>query len=179
MAIDRCSPFQNSVFSRSDRHSGSSVHLNIQAIQLVALTWGIWHGMMQTYGFRRIYDAKSVCGGHCAGAGRLALCFAWFFWARWFVPAPLPHMSRLVLFERWSDVPIVLIATLRNIAWLALGVGYCLFFLAPKSPGPSRITPLFHDVQYLAIVWIYNRTRVERDETFEASCVSFSGGAVL
>ena len=24
---------------------------NIQAIQLVALVWGIWHGMMQTYGF--------------------------------------------------------------------------------------------------------------------------------
>src|SRR5690349_22872007 len=32
---------------------------NIQAIQLVALTWGIWHGLMQTYGFCRIYDAKA------------------------------------------------------------------------------------------------------------------------
>jgi len=31
----------------------SSVY-NIQAIQLVALAWGIWHGMMQTYGFCRI-----------------------------------------------------------------------------------------------------------------------------
>ena len=32
---------------------------NIQAIQLVALAWGIWHGLMQTYGFCRIYDAKA------------------------------------------------------------------------------------------------------------------------
>src|SRR3954447_5188200 len=32
---------------------------NIQAIQLVALMWGIWHGLMQTYGFCRIYDAKA------------------------------------------------------------------------------------------------------------------------
>src|SRR5882762_7043877 len=32
---------------------------NIQAIQLVAMAWGIWHGMMQTYGFCRIYDAKA------------------------------------------------------------------------------------------------------------------------
>lgn len=24
---------------------------------------------------------------------------------------------------------------------------------------------VFHDVQYLSIVWIYNRTRVERDES--------------
>src|SRR3954451_8723542 len=29
---------------------------DIQAIQFVALAWGIWHGMMQTYGFCRIYD---------------------------------------------------------------------------------------------------------------------------
>ena len=32
---------------------------NIQAVQLVAMAWGIWHGMMQTYGFCRIYDAKA------------------------------------------------------------------------------------------------------------------------
>src|SRR2546421_4054501 len=54
---------------------------NIQAIQLVALAWGIWHGMMQTYGFCRIYDAKA--SGKAAARARtdLALCFAWFLGA--------------------------------------------------------------------------------------------------
>src|SRR4051812_7306186 len=51
---------------------------NIQAIQLVALAWGIWHGMMQTYGFCRIYDSKA--SGKAAARARvdLALCFSWF-----------------------------------------------------------------------------------------------------
>ncbi len=51
---------------------------NIQAVQLVALAWGIWHGMMQTYGFCRIYDSKA--SGKAAARARtdLALCFAWF-----------------------------------------------------------------------------------------------------
>src|SRR3954465_14165536 len=51
---------------------------NIQAIQFVALAWGIWHGMMQTYGFCRIYDAKA--SGKAAARARtdLALCFVWF-----------------------------------------------------------------------------------------------------
>ena len=35
---------------------------NVQAVQLVAMAWGIWHGMMQTYGFGRIYDAKASAG---------------------------------------------------------------------------------------------------------------------
>jgi len=29
-----------------------------KGIVLVAFVWGVWHGMMQTYGFCRIYDAK-------------------------------------------------------------------------------------------------------------------------
>src|SRR3954466_14030451 len=51
---------------------------NVQAIQLVAMAWGIWHGLMQTYGFCRIYDAKA--SGKAAARARtdLALCFAWF-----------------------------------------------------------------------------------------------------
>ena len=30
----------------------------LTGIVLVAFIWGVWHGMMQTYGFCRIYDAK-------------------------------------------------------------------------------------------------------------------------
>src|SRR4051812_35505409 len=69
---------------------------NIQAVQLVALTWGIWHGMMQTYGFCRIYDAKS--GGRATARARtdLALCFTWFTAA--VLLSPLRFRSSLELY---------------------------------------------------------------------------------
>src|SRR6267143_3469988 len=51
---------------------------NIQAVQLVAMAWGIWHGMMQTYGFCRIYDAKASARAAARARADLALCFAWF-----------------------------------------------------------------------------------------------------
>src|SRR5439155_4758974 len=31
---------------------------DLKNIVLIAFIWGVWHGMMQTYGFGRIYDAK-------------------------------------------------------------------------------------------------------------------------
>src|ERR1700731_2275957 len=55
----------------------SSIY-DIQAVQLVAMAWGIWHGMMQTYGFCRIYDAKASARAAARARVDLALCFAWF-----------------------------------------------------------------------------------------------------
>src|SRR5499426_1288918 len=51
---------------------------DLKGIVLVAFVWGVWHGMMQTYGFCRIYDAKV---GSFAGVTRrldFALCGIWF-----------------------------------------------------------------------------------------------------
>src|SRR5437870_7835575 len=31
---------------------------DLKGIMLVVFFWGVWHGLMQTYGFCRIYDAK-------------------------------------------------------------------------------------------------------------------------
>ncbi len=31
----------------------------LNALVLIAYVWGVWHGLMQTYGFLRIYDAKA------------------------------------------------------------------------------------------------------------------------
>ncbi|MGH9695778.1 MAG: hypothetical protein ACRD5Z_16615, partial [Bryobacteraceae bacterium] len=55
----------------------SSVY-NIQAVQLLAFAWGIWHGTMQTYGFCRIYDGKASIKGAARARIDLALCVAWF-----------------------------------------------------------------------------------------------------
>ena len=51
---------------------------DLKGIVLVAFIWGVWHGMMQTYGFCRIYDAKA--GSFAALTRRLdfAMCGIWF-----------------------------------------------------------------------------------------------------
>src|SRR5580765_399172 len=51
---------------------------DLKGIVLIVFFWGFWHGMMQTYGFCRIYDAKT--GSLAALTRRLdfATCGAWF-----------------------------------------------------------------------------------------------------
>jgi len=50
----------------------------LNAMVLIAYLWGVWHGLMQTYGFLRIYDAK--VGSVSKATARLdsAMCVAWF-----------------------------------------------------------------------------------------------------
>src|SRR5213593_2451457 len=47
-------------------------------VVMIVFLWGVWHGMMQTYGFGRIYDAKT--GSFAALTRRLdfATCGIWF-----------------------------------------------------------------------------------------------------
>ena len=51
---------------------------DLKGIILIVFFWGVWHGMMQTYGFCRIYDAKT--GSFAALTRRLdfAVCAIWF-----------------------------------------------------------------------------------------------------
>ena len=171
---------------------------NIQAVQLVAMAWGIWHGMMQTYGFCRIYDAKASARAAARARVDLALCFAWFSAA-----VLLSPMRFRTLFELYyeSGGPVVAsaaVAAIRTAVVVALGLVTIVFlwrqwsdWRAGRGASPVKMTLLvssiafwwycnngvqnilvgialfevFHDVQYLAIVWIYNRSRVERDES--------------
>jgi Tfp pilus assembly protein PilF len=175
----------------------SSVY-NIQAVQLVALAWGIWHGMMQTYGFCRIYDAKASAKGAIRARTDLALCFSWFLAA--VVLSPMRFRTCLDLYYE-SGGPVVPRAVIQVFQYgviAALGVVTAAFVWRQwrdwRESGvlsPIKVTLLvssiafwwycnngvqnilvgialfevFHDVQYLAIVWIYNRARVERDNT--------------
>jgi Flp pilus assembly protein TadD len=175
----------------------SSVY-NIQAVQFAALAWGIWHGMMQTYGFCRIYDSKASAKGALRARLDLALCFSWFLAAVLLSPMRL-RSSLDLYYESGGPVvaPAIIVGT-RYLIVLSLGVVTALFLWRQwrdwRTAGivsPVKITLLvssiafwwycnngvqnilvgialfevFHDVQYLAIVWIYNRTRVERDES--------------
>ena len=171
---------------------------NIQAIQLVALVWGIWHGMMQTYGFCRIYDAKASARAAARARVDLALCFAWFLAAVLLSPMRFRTLLDLYYQSGGLVVPAAAVATLRVIVVGALGLVTIIFLWRQwsdwrrgGSASPAKLALLvssiafwwycnngvqnilvgialfevFHDVQYLAIVWIYNRTRVERDES--------------
>jgi hypothetical protein len=171
---------------------------NIQAIQLVAMAWGIWHGMMQTYGFCRIYDAKASARAAARARADLALCFAWFSAAVLLSPMRFRTLLDLYYESGGPVIPATVVAAIRTAVVVALGAVTIVFlwrqwsdWRAARGASPVKLTLLvssiafwwycnngvqnilvgialfevFHDVQYLAIVWIYNRARVERDES--------------
>ncbi|HEV3409284.1 MAG TPA: hypothetical protein VG095_03260, partial [Chthoniobacterales bacterium] len=171
---------------------------NVQAVQLVALAWGIWHGLMQTYGFARIYDSKASPSAAARARADFALCVAWFVAA--VLLSPLRFRSALELYYD-SGGPVIAswafnVARIAVIAVLALvtavffwrhwtdaragrGISSVKLLLLASSIGfwwycnngvhnilvGIALFEVFHDVQYLSIVWIYNRARVERDES--------------
>lgn len=171
---------------------------NVQAIQLVALVWGIWHGLMQTYGFARIYDSKASKDAGARARADFALCVAWF--ASAVILSPLRFRSSLELYYdsggpvipswvvagiRTGVIGILAVVTLvflwrqwtdtragRSVSGVKLLLlGTSIGFWWYCNNGVQNILvgialfEVFHDVQYLSIVWIYNRARVERDES--------------
>jgi Flp pilus assembly protein TadD len=169
---------------------------DLKGILLVLFFWGVWHGLMQTYGFCRIYDAKT--GTFDALTRRLdfAMCLIWFATAVALSPYRLsdtldayymsggpfipPDMLRMgqglilsaavavsVLFafhfirtwiagSRASPVKLALLITSIAFWW------YCNNLVGNILVGIA-LFEVFHDVQYLSLVWIYNRNRVEKD----------------
>jgi Flp pilus assembly protein TadD len=171
---------------------------DLKGIVLIAFLWGVWHGMMQTYGFCRIYDAK--VGSFAARTRRLdfATCGSWFATAVLlspqrmadtldtyysaggpFIQPPLlrivqqgalvlsiavsclflaNYVSMVVSGKRPNPVKLVLLLTSISFWW------YCNNIVANILVGIA-LFEVFHDVQYLSLVWIYNRNRVEKDSS--------------
>jgi len=170
----------------------------LKGIVLVAFVWGVWHGMMQTYGFCRIYDAKVGSFAEVTRRIDFALCGIWFATAVLLSPQRMtdtletyysaggpfipPAMLRagqqgllalaLVISavfvanfiwmwssgKRPSPVKLVLLLTSISFWW------YCNNIVASVLVGIA-LFEVFHDVQYLSLVWIYNRKRVESDSS--------------
>ena len=169
---------------------------DLKGIMLVVFFWGVWHGLMQTYGFCRIYDAKM--GSFAALTRRLdfASCVIWFATA--VALSPLRMSDTLDIYYTCGGPfisPILLHEFQQVMLWGAIAVSI-LFLLhfgrmwhLGKRPNPVKAALLvttiafwwycnngvanilvgialfevFHDVQYLSLVWIYNRNRVEKD----------------
>src|SRR6266446_594218 len=171
---------------------------DLKGIVLIAFIWGVWHGMMQTYGFCRIYDAK--VGSFAALTRRLdfALCGIWFATA---VLLSSQRMTDTLDSYYSAGGPFIPPGLLRGVQQgafaLALAVAgvflanFIWMWVCGKRPNPVKLVLLitsisfwwycnnivasvlvgialfevFHDVQYLSLVWIYNRKRVETDSS--------------
>jgi tetratricopeptide (TPR) repeat protein len=171
---------------------------DLKGIVLVTFIWGVWHGMMQTFGFCRIYDAK--VGSFAAITRRLdfALCATWFAAAVLLSPQRMtdtldsyyaaggpfisPELFRASQQAAFTLALIVSALFLANFLWM---------WISGKRPNPIKLVLLatsiafwwycnnivasilvgialfevFHDVQYLSLVWLYNRKRVEADSS--------------
>ncbi|TMP97809.1 MAG: tetratricopeptide repeat protein [Verrucomicrobia bacterium] len=171
---------------------------DLKGIVLIAFVWGVWHGMMQTYGFCRIYDAKVGSFAELTRRLDFALCGIWF------ATAVLLSSQRMTdTLETYYAAggpfipPGVLRAAQQGLLALALAVSgvflanFIRMWIRGKRPSPVKLVLLitsisfwwycnnivasvlvgialfevFHDVQYLSLVWIYNRKRVETDSS--------------
>src|SRR5437867_1515872 len=169
---------------------------DLKGILLVVFFWGVWHGLMQTYGFCRIYDAKTGTFDSLTRRLDFAMCGIWFATAVAlspyrlsdtldtyymcggpFIPASvIHHGQQFILFaaitvsglfllhfgrmwiigKRPNPVKLALLVTSIAFWW------YCNNLVANILVGIA-LFEVFHDVQYLSLVWIYNRNRVEKD----------------
>lgn len=171
---------------------------DLKGLVLVVFFWGVWHGMMQTYGFCRIYDAKM--GSFAALTRRIdfATCAIWFATAVLLSPQRMTDTLEtyyasggpFILPFLLRDVQQVMLAGAIAVSVLFLG-NFVWMWIAGKRPNPVKVALLltsisfwwycnngvtnilagialfevFHDVQYLSLVWIYNRNRVEKDSS--------------
>src|SRR5579864_1036594 len=167
-------------------------------VVLIVFVWGVWHGMMQTYGFGRIYDAK--IGSFAVATRRLdfAGCAIWFAAGVILSPARmtdtlegfygcgLPFIPRSAI--QGLQLTLLFLAIAVSLLWLA---NYIRMWMAGTRQNPVKLAlfvtsiafwwycnngvtnilagialfEVFHDVQYLSLVWIYNRNRVEKDNS--------------
>src|SRR5216117_488184 len=169
---------------------------DLKGIVLVAFIWGVWHGMMQTYGFCRIYDAKVGSFAEITRRVDFALCGIWFATAVLLSPQRMTDTLETYYSAGGPFIPpAVLRAGQHGLLTLALLVSavflanFIWMWSSGKRPSPVKLVLLitsisfwwycnkivasvlvgvalfevFHDVQYLSLVWIYNRKRVESD----------------
>jgi hypothetical protein len=170
----------------------------LHTLILVILIWACWHGLMQLYGFARIYDAKVGSIAPMTAYWDWLLCASWFASAQVFSNSKMADFLDLFYISggplippnwvhsfRWICLAVciaVSIGFLRNhllevyrarndgrsrpnfvkLLLLANGIGlwwFAMVFVENAILGVA-LFEIFHDVQYLTIVWLYNCRRV-------------------
>ncbi len=168
-------------------------HSHPDFIRLVIVFWATWHGLMQLYGFVRIYDAKVGSTSPVTAYWDWLVCLCGFVTAQMFCPA---RMSKLL--GHWYSLggPLIppsavhacrsIFLTITVAVLIGFAVNYILQLYRGVKPNPIKLLLLIsgigtwwfsvayvenvilgaalfdicHDVQYLAIVWLYNCGRV-------------------
>jgi len=162
---------------------------------LVVYLWGLWHGLAQTYGFLRIYDAKVRSTALLTCRLDLALCVAWFLGLAVLSPTRLREVASLLYQTGVAPLSAGAVAGLRSGAAWTIAVVSAAFLVHAlvawrRGTPPSALKlalmgtsfgfwwfanvhvqslllgvllfELFHDVQYLAIVWAFSRQRAAK-----------------
>ena len=160
---------------------------------LIVAFWATWHGLMQLYGFVRIYDAKVGSTAPATAYWDWLVCLCGFVTAELFSPSRLS-----AALHHWYSFggPLIPAGAVYACRWilLAISIGVLIGFTinyvvqSIRGPKPNPIKLLLlasgigtwwfavvyvqnvilgvalfdicHDVQYLAIVWMYSCGRV-------------------
>jgi hypothetical protein len=161
--------------------------------RLIILTWATWHGLMQLYGFVRIYDAKAGSVSKATANWDWLLCLCGFITPQFIRPQ---QIASLLSNFYASGGPWISVEVLNAVRWFWIAfsifvlIGFTSNYVLQtlRGPKPSHLKLIMlvsglglwwyamlgveeliigialfdicHDVQYLAIVWLYNCRRV-------------------
>jgi tetratricopeptide (TPR) repeat protein len=167
---------------------------DLEALIVMAVLWGGWHGLAQVYGIGRIYDARLGLFSPRTALLDRWLCIAWFGAGMFFSPGrmlnlldglyhcglpPVPAGALRGFQLAWAaGTAVVSAAFLWNLLWqrahgerqspaklglMAMSFAFWWYAMIGIRDVVLGIAlfEIFHDVQYLSIVWVYNRRRVD------------------
>ena len=191
-----------------------AVVYQLHGLILVSAVWAIWHALMQTFGFVRIYDAKMKSFNCQTRWLDFAITLTWFGGAIVLCDRPTSLLLTHFYNSGGPALPASALAVVRCV-WLAALVIATLLFLFNTVRQARRREPIssvkislliisiafywyayagaahilvgaamfevFHDVQYLTIVWLFNRKRAQSDQrvgTFTRFVFGRSGALV-
>ena len=87
----------------------------MSSIVLVTYLWGVWHGLMQTHGFLRIYDAKVGSFGRPTALLDQWMCITWFVAALVFSTNTTHHVLQELAMAGGPLVPPSLVSGFRSV----------------------------------------------------------------
>jgi len=170
------------------------VFYQMSGVMLVLYFWAIWHGLMQTYGFLRIYDAKVKSFAKITTRLDLAMCLTWFAAGTLLSSGRLASILNQYYSSGGAEIAATTIKTIQHVALfavvvttIAFAINHIRLMVLGHQPSPIKVLlmvtsfgfwiystivvsnlivgaalfEIFHDVQYLSIVWIVNRKRAE------------------
>ena len=128
---------------------------DLKGIVLVAFVWGVWHGMMQTYGFCRIYDAKVGSFAQLTRRLDFALCGIWFATAVLLSPQRMTDTLETYYSAGAPFIPpAVLQAAQQGLLVLALTVSglflanFVRSWISGNRPSPVKLVLLITSISF-------------------------------